>query len=432
VTETKEHDVGDARSKSGLGARATTEVRPVSEFVMPSAEVSECPYPFYSSLRVQAPVYKYPGRNEYLVSRHADIAYVSKHPELFSNAALADEERYGKILGKGASEETPDTPSNMFFTDPPEHKRKRHLAFPMFSVERLDSYGPTIGAIANELVDGFVDRGECDFRTEFADLLPLYFICDVLGLRREDIDIFRPFGESEGLATRYLDEDAAQLEEAQAARAMEYVEREVRARLTAPTDDYLSEFIQAQVDRDGEPNIPYLVQETSISLLTAGNVTTTHLLASTMLLLLQHPSELDRVVADRTLLRPLIEESLRIECPVQWGSRRCLEDTELGGVTIPAGSLVLIMLASGSRDEELFEDPERFWIERPNAAKHLAFGNGPHTCIGAPLARVMGRVSFDVVLSRLTNMRLLESTPPSIESIAFRGPKSVKLSFEAI
>jgi cytochrome P450 len=420
----------DATVNPGSGT-ATAGQRHVSAYALPSAEVSECPYPFYKSLRAEAPVYKYPGRNEYLVSRHEDIAYVSKHPELFSNAALADEERYGRILGKGASEETPDTPSNMFFTDPPEHKRKRHLVFPMFSVDRLASYEPLVRDIANQLVDSFIDRGECDFRTEFADLLPLYFICDVLGLRREDIGVFRPFGESEGLATRYLDEEAARIEEEQAARAMAYVEREVLVRIDSPTDDYLSEFIQAQIERDGEPNVPYLVQECAISLLTAGNVTTTHLLASTMLLLLQYPGELERVVADRALLRPLIEESLRLECPVQWGSRRCLQDTEIGGVEIPAGALVMIMLASGSRDEDLFADAERFWIERPNATKHLAFGNGPHTCIGAPLARLMGRLSFDVVLSRLTNMRLLESTPPSIESIAFRGPKSVRFAFDS-
>ena len=100
-------------------------------------------------------------------------------------------------------------------------------------------------------------------------------------------------------------------------------------------------------------------------------------------------------------------------------------------MAIPGGASVLIIWASGSRDEARFEDPERFWIERPNAAKHhFAFGNGRHTCVGAPLARQMGRLSFDIVLSRLTNMRLVGPAPEAIDSIAFRGPKSVRFTFD--
>lgn len=407
--------------------------RHVDEYEMPSAEVSACPYPFYEALRAEAPVYKYPGRNEYIVSRHQDIVRVVKDTEVFSNAAIAsDDDSYGQIMGQGSSEECPHTPSNMFFTDPPEHKRKRDLVYPMFSLERQQTYEPIIRRTANELIDAFIGRGECDFRTDFADLLPLYVVCEILGLRREDIPIWRPFGDSEGLAARYLDDAAAAREAEEAARAMAYMEAEVRSRIDHPTDDYLSEFVHAQIERDGEPNVPYLTQEGAISILTAGTVTTTHLLASTMLLLLENPDQLARVAADRALLKPLVEESLRVESPVQWGSRQATRDTEVGGVTIPAGAFVIVVNGSGNRDPEIFEDPERFWIERPNAVKHLAFGNGRHTCIGAPLARQMGRLCFDVVLSRLTDFALVEATPPSIESIAFHGPKSVRMTFSAV
>lgn len=412
---------------------ATMTHRHVDQYTLPSEEVSACPYPFYEALRAEAPVYKYPGRDEYFVSRHEDIAAITKDTERFSNAALAeDNEEYGQIMGKGSGEDRPATPSNMFFTDPPEHMRKRQLAKKMFVGKSLEAYEPSIRAIANELIDGFADRGQCDFRTEFADLLPLYLVSQILGLPREDIPIWRPFGESEGLATKYLDEAAVRHEEELADVGMKYMERQVRARIAEPTDDYLSEFIQDQIARDGEPNVPYLVQEGAISLLTAGTVTTTHLLASTMLLLLQHPGERERVVADRELIKPLIEESLRLECPVQWGMRRAVRDVEVGGVTIPEGATVMVMLGSASRDPEVFEDPERFWIERPNATKHLAFGNGRHTCLGAPLARHIGRVSFDVVLDRLTDFELIEATPPTIESIMFRGPKSCTMSFTAV
>ena len=264
----------------------------VGEFEFPSFEVAKCPYPYFEALRTEAPVYKHPDRNEYIVSRHEDIVLVAKNSDLFSNAQLGDDG--DRVLGRGSGD-AKNTPSNVFFTDPPEHNRKRKLLYPMFSLERLATYEPMIQQIANTLIDAFVDRGECDFRPEFADLLPLYLICDILGLPRDDISIFRPFGDSEGLGTRYLDEERLRTEEANAVQAMSYVERQIRSRLDRPRNDYLTEFIQSQVDRDGKPDIPYLVQECAISLLTAGNVTTTHMLASTMMLLLQHPEQLKRV-----------------------------------------------------------------------------------------------------------------------------------------
>jgi len=408
---------------------APTALAPhVGEFAFPSFEVAKCPFPHFGAMRAEAPVYKHPDRNEYIVSRHEDIVFVAKNSDLFSNAELGEDG--DRVLGRGSGDDAKNTPSNVFFTDPPEHNRKRKLLYPMFSLERQATYEPMINAIANALIDEFIGRGECEFRSEFADLLPLHLICDIIGLPREDIPIFRPFGESEGLGARYLDEEGVRIEEENAVRAMAYVEEQIRSRVETPRDDHLTEFIQSQMERDGQADIPYLVQESAISLLTAGNVTTTHMLASTMMLLLQHPEQCQRVVDDRTLLKPLIEESLRLECPAQWVLRRCTQDTELGGVPIPKGANVLIIWASGSRDEARFEDPDRFWIERPNAAKHhLAFGNGRHTCVGAPLARQIGRLSFDILLSRLKNMRLVEQ-PAAIDSIAFRGPKSVRFTFD--
>lgn len=400
----------------------------VGEFEFPAFDVAKCPFPYFAAMRAEAPVYKHPDRNEYIVSRREDISFIAKNSEIFSNAHLG--EGGDRVLGRGSGDDAKNTPSNVFFTDPPEHNRKRKLLYPMFSLERQRTYEPMIQGITNALIDDFIERGEVDFRTEFADLLPLHLICDILALPREDIPIWRPFGESEGLGARYLDEEGVRIEEENAIRAMAYVEEQVRARLEHPGDDFLSEFVHSQVERDGAPDIPYLVQEASISLLTAGNVTTTHMLASTMMLLLENPDQLKLVSADHALIKPMIEESLRLECPAQWVLRHVTQDTELGGVAIPEGAQVLIIWASGSRDEEFFEDPDRFWIERPNAAKHhLAFGNGRHTCVGAPLARQVGRLSFEIILSRLANMRLIEE-PEAIDSIAFRGPKSVRFTFD--
>ena len=169
------------------GGVTSTEPQPhVGEFEFPSFDVAACPYPYYAALRHEAPVYKHPDRNEYIVTRHEDIVFVAKNSELFSNAKLG--EAGDSVLGQGSGDAS-NTPSNVFFADPPEHNRKRKLLYPAFSLERLAIYEPMIREITNSLIDSFIDRGQCDFRPDFADLLPLYLICDILGLPREDISI---------------------------------------------------------------------------------------------------------------------------------------------------------------------------------------------------------------------------------------------------
>jgi cytochrome P450 len=159
------------------------------------------------------------------------------------------------------------------------------------------------------------------------------------------------------------------------------------------------------------------------------------MLASAMVILCQSPDLMARVRTDRALLRPFCEEVLRVESPVQWLVRHAKADTEIGGTTIPGGSQVLVLYASGNRDAARFDDPDRFVIDRPNVAKHaLAFGHGPHLCLGAPLARLEGQAAIEVLLDRLTNIRLVEekSDLSHIESFHFRAPKVVHISFDAV
>jgi cytochrome P450 len=212
----------------------------------------------------------------------------------------------------------------------------------------------------------------------------------------------------------------------------EYLRVKIVARLEQPTDDFLTEIVGAQVARDGGLNEPYLLSEVA-NLFAAGNLTTAHMIASTMLLLLEHPGELERVHADRSLIAPMLEESMRLESPVQWLQRIVTEDTELGGVALEAGSMLLVMWGAANRDERQFEDPERFWIERPSVAKlHTAFGSGVHRCVGVPLARVEGRIAFDRLLDRLPNLRLDEDAAAvtHIPNMNQRAPTQVHVVFD--
>jgi cytochrome P450 len=178
--------------------------------------------------------------------------------------------------------------------------------------------------------------------------------------------------------------------------------------------------------------VPYLVTE-AVNMLGAAIGTTAHFIANTVLLLLLHPDDLSRVREDSSLLRPLLEEALRVESPVQWSGRVATADTELNGVHIPAGSNLLLMWGSANRDAAVFEDPERFWIGRPGVAKaHVAFGYGMHMCLGAPLARLEAETSIELLLARLRNLRLADRATITYlnDRINQRAPKSVPVEFD--
>jgi cytochrome P450 len=223
-----------------------------------------------------------------------------------------------------------------------------------------------------------------------------------------------------------------------------YALEAIRARLETKTDDFLSEILWDQVSRDGAVDINFQVAQL-INLIGAGSETTAHLLTNTMLLLCRHQPVLDQVRADRSLLRPLIEESMRLETPVQWLPRLATGNAVVGGVEIPAGATLWLLWAAGNRDPDKWEAPHELRLDRPGLAQNqLGFGRGPHLCVGAPLARLESTIAVDRILTRLEDLNVLEgrsdlsnvmkSPPSSLEGIydasgSMRGPKTLVLAF---
>ena len=412
-----------------------TEVTSLAKLTWPSPETTECPYPAYAALRAEAPIYKYPDRNEFLLTRWEDVTYVAKHPELFSNSMFGVDPTFRALQATRATEGAPAgryTAASMASSDPPEHRLKRALGLNLVHGDRLRRYEPAVQELVDELIERWIDRGRCDFRAEFADLLPIHVIVDLLGLPREDVPRFKVWGESEGGAIRYLPEERVKVELEWAAEATAYMREAMLERHERPRDDYLSEMIRQQIAQDGEFDLDYMTAEANVMLF-AGNVTTAHMLANGMVMLCRHPDEAERVRRDPGLLRPLIEEFLRLESPVQWLQRVCLQDTEIGGVPIPAGSILIIFWASGNRDEARFQCPEQFDLERPNGARHqLAFGHGIHLCLGAPLARLELRIAFESLLARLSNLRLVEEECDlrNVDSVRMRAPRRLVVAFD--
>jgi cytochrome P450 len=391
--------------------------------------IQESPYDWYAALRAHAPVAQIPGRTDYFVARWPDIAYVTERPELFSNALPSD----------GRPVELPDgyafdySPASMAGSDPPEHRQKRLAGLRLIGRERLREIAPLVEGVTDELIDGFAADGEAEFCSQFADWLPVRVIAQILGLPQEDVADLKRWSNRAGQGARYLSDGELAEERERVAGLQPYLREAILDRQREPRGDGLSLLIREQVERDGELNLPYLLAESNV-LLFAGNATTTHMLASTMLLLLQHPEALAAVEADHDLIRPLLEESLRLESPVQFTQRGCREDVELGDVSLPKGAIVLCGWASGNRDERRWEDPESLRLDRPDLAKHqLAFGRGPHLCLGAPLARLEGEIAFRRLLTRLRGLELAEGKNDfrHIEHPHLRAPAAVHIRFEA-
>jgi cytochrome P450 len=254
-------------------------------------------------------------------------------------------------------------------------------------------------------------------------------IAELLGIERERTADFKRWSDC---IVGGLSGAAGALQPETMARAFgelaHYVIGVVEARRAQPREDLISTLIRAE---EGETALsPAEAVFFTLLLLVAGNETTTNLLGNAMLALLAHPEQLARVQRDPSLVPALVEEALRFCGPVQFVYRAATRDVELAGVAIPAGSLVMPLIASANRDETQFEDPGRFDVTRDNQG-HIAFGLGIHFCLGASLARLEARVALEELFARYARFERLESTVDYIDSFLVRGPRLLPLRVEA-
>ncbi len=396
-----------------------------ADLAYPTAEVVECPFPFYARLRDEAPVHRL-ADGTYLVSRWEEVMEVAQTPATFSNriGPLNDQ-----ILGGPRVGGDDEGPWPLPFTDGPPHRRQRSFCARLVTRRRLNWFAPRIERLVDELIDAFPTE-VIEFRSAFAEPLPRRVMMETFGFPREDeTDIVRMTSGHGPVGARLASVQERAAEQRRRLELGEYFRTQVLERHARPTDDFLTEIIEAQCERDGTLDLPYLIAEVG-NLFAAGNATTAHMLASTMLLLADDGEALERVRRDRAVIRPLLEESLRLESPIQWLQRVVTHDVELGGVKIPAGSLVLILWGSANRDQRQFEDPDDLRLDRPRAARHLAFGVGIHMCVGAPLARLEGEIAFNRLLDRLADPRLAEpGAIAHIPNVNQRAPSTVRLEW---
>lgn len=283
---------------------------------------------------------------------------------------------------------------------------------------------PAIRATTNGLIDGFVSDGQGDLIQQFAYALPGFIICDLLGVPRADMQQLKGWSDDKTVLMSATAPIEQQVECAHGFIAMErYFKEKLLERSRKPREDLLTLLVPQSMGGTA----PMSEQEAvcnAMDLMSAGHETTTSFIGSGLWLLLTSPEQLKAVKEDLSLLPDALEEMLRKEPPIRGFFRQVTTDTTLGGVSLPKGARLFILYESGNHDETQFSDPDRFDIRRTDAKKHLAFGKGIHFCVGAPLAKLEGRIAFEQLLQRLPNLRLRTDEP------AVRRPYLMLRGFE--
>lgn len=378
-----------------------------------SPEVLADPFPAYRELRGQCPVAHVANASPpyHVVSRYDDVADVLRQPKLWVNR---NGHGPGMMRRPGAA---------LAYVDAPDHTRQRRIVQRAFSPHVVAAMADEIDRIANDLVDRFGAQGSCDLHDAYSYPLPVIVIARLLGVAEEMQETFKRWSDdsvarlASGDPTSYrqsADEFAAYF-----LGQLDNRRSQLRSGNELP-NDLLSGLVTAEIESESvsEAEMLAIIGQ----LLTAGNETTTSLINNMIVRLCERPELLARVQADPTLDAAVVEESLRFDAPVLGLWRTNDEPVELHGTAIPVDTKVQALFASANRDERVFERPDEFHIDRPTSeqAKHLAFGFGPHVCLGAPLARLEGRRALRVLLDRLPGLRL-NGTPQRVPAFFLWG-----------
>jgi cytochrome P450 len=388
------------------------------------------PYPVYDRLRSTSPVHWDEASNGWALTRYADVVSVLRSPHVSSERA--------RLAQQGAPAEFQPLYASrvhsMLHSDPPSHTRLRLLVSQAFTPAAVEAQGRLIRRVLNRILKTARDHGRMDLLHDLAAPLSISVIAAMLGVPPEDRERFK----------RWADDIVAALGNIRANLRPEHLRRAVRStraltsyfreviserrrpRRGRPRRDLLGDLLQAEAqgDRLTEDEL----YANAMLLLNAGHETTTNLIGNGMLALLRHPDQLERLREDPALISTAIEELLRFDSPVQFIGRLLKQDLTVGGKRLRRGQTVWLLLGAANRDPEQFVDPDRLDVGRRHN-KHVAFGLGVHFCLGAPLARLEGRIALETVLRRLPGLRLDGPMPEYRDNFNFRGLKALPVAF---
>lgn len=378
-----------------------------------------------------------PEMNTFIVYSYDLCSEATGKPEIFSNDFSAvmgegqNDEEIQEILAEGW-----DNPPTLLTADHPVHTRNRKLVNLAFSAPRVNAIEADMRKKSIQLIDDMIEKKEGDFVEDFAIPLPVTMIAQQIGL---DNDISQVKAWSDAAVDRFsqMVDRERQVECARAfVEYQKYMKSKIDDRRANGGDDLLTDLVEARVEGE-TPLTDEEIMSIMQQFMVAGNETTTSTIAGALLQLIRNPDQMAKAKAaaggrDPKLIQNMVEEALRYETPTAGMWRLVTEDTELGGHAIPKGAMVQLRYAAANRDPKKFENPDKFEVDRKNARAHLAFGKGPHMCVGNMLSRKEMLVAFDELLERLDRFEITdESGIEILPNILLRGVIKLPIKFQA-
>lgn len=423
----------------------STDGRRFEKLVQLDAEEVKCPFSAYAELRDEAPVAWSERLNAWVVTRHADIRQVTGDAVTFSSSKASgsssvtslaqrviDSDEFSPTSRRQAERRLRFAESPALLNcDPPYHKRQRGLVQAAFTRRRVIELEEDVQQIADRLIDDFIDRGSVDLIREFTMPLPMTVIATLLGVPPARLAEFKLWSDAFTKGVGAMDLSVEQITDLfqRVDDFYDYFDEQLQLRRSEPQDDLLTGLVEARLDGD-QPLSNDECLQMLVQFLVGGNETTTNLIGSIMLRLIEEPELMTQVRADPSVIPVLIEEVLRLHSPVQGLFRLATADAEVGGQQIAEGDMLYVCYGSGNRDERQFEHPENLDLGRGRNTGHLAFGHGEHGCLGANLARSEARIAVERLLTRLDDIQLAEGAEvPRHRTFILHGAASVPLTF---
>lgn len=379
--------------------------------------VQDDPYPYFDWVRERSPVWQEPRYGVFLITGHAEAMSVYTDPATFPpngepsgtwsscNVVSGPFARLSEPFeGDDISDVIAACRNELPFSDqlpsfdPPMHSEHRHLMMRLITPKRLKENEDFMWRFADELIDGFIAGGSCEWISSFAEPFTLTVVADLEGVPESDHDMFREHLSTVGTKLEHKPLEFLY------ARFCDYIEDRRRN----PRSDVLTGLATATFPDGSVPEVSDAAL-LAANLFTGGQETTVRMLSFALRVLGERDDLQQAVRRSPERIPNFIEETLRLESPLRAQFRMARVDTTLGGVDVPAGGVVMLAPGACNRDPRLFDDPHTFDVDRPNARQHIAFGHGIHTCAGAPLARAEGRVAITRILERTSNISISEA-----------------------
>jgi cytochrome P450 len=398
----------------------------------------------YRELRERFPVYQ-TGSNIWVISRFDDVKAVQSNPTVFSSrpnpyegdsAPPSDAEMKPEVIerlmalaaGIPVDMEEMASAKTIAAADPPQHTRMRRIVSRGFTPARIKDMSAAINGIVDRCLGGIDQEPSFDVVERLAVPLPVEMICHILGIDRSEYGRAKRWSDGFAAAAGGEFNNPAERGELMLANVKEfstYFVPLIEARRREPRNDLVSAMVAA-IDNESLSNVETLM--VAITIMVAGNETSTNLIGNTVVELLANPNQLQLLLDDPSLLPSAVDEANRLTAPIQFAFREATEATEVAGTTIPKGAILALHMAAANRDDRRFEDPDRFLITRP-AAKNLSFGHGIHFCLGAHLAGQEVRAAVGGLLPHLDHLELTDAALQRNPSALLNGWQRVELAW---